>query len=144
MEEPLDRRRVAGSPRERPPEEVLVERERAAVRVAVAEVDVQPLEVMWAEHHTLQYRRLEVRQVPREPLLDAVGVPLAKLVVPGPVADVDRSRRIALRHARQLLQLDPEDPLPVGRPRRIDRQRLADDDRRLGGQQAALGFVHGP
>ena len=32
-------------------------------------------------------------------------------------------------------------PLPVGRPARIDRQRLAADDRRLGRQQPALGLV---
>ena len=49
VEQPLDRRRVPGAARERPPQEVLVERERAAVRVAVAQVDVLPLEVVRPE-----------------------------------------------------------------------------------------------
>ena len=42
---------------------------------------------------------------------------------------------------RQLLQLDPQQPGALGRARRVHRQRLADDDRRLGRQQPALGLV---
>src|SRR5262249_42051708 len=49
LPQPLDRRRVAGTAPERAPEEVLVERERAAVRIAVTEIDVRPLQVVRTE-----------------------------------------------------------------------------------------------
>src|SRR5439155_588917 len=80
--EPSDRRRVAGTARKRPPEKVLVERERAAVRVAADEVDVQPLEVVRPKRNALHERGLEVRDVAREPRLDPVGIALARIVVP--------------------------------------------------------------
>ena len=74
--------------------------------------------------------------------LDAVGVPLAEVVRPLAVADVDLAGRVALDAPRQLLQLDPEKAAAVGRARGVHRQRLADDDGRLRRQQAALGLVH--
>ena len=58
-----------------------------------------------------------------------------------PVARVELAGGVALHVPRQLLQLDPEDPLALRRAARVDRQRLAADDRRLGRQQAALGLV---
>ena len=70
---------------ERPPEEVLVERERAAVGIAVPEVDVRPLQVVRAERDPLQDRRLEVGDVAREPCLDPVRVALTQLVVHSPL-----------------------------------------------------------
>ena len=76
-----------------------------------------------------------------EPRLDPVGVALAQLLRPGAVADVELARGVALHLPRQLLELDPEDPLAVGRAARVDRQRLAADDGRLGRKQAALGLV---
>src|SRR5205085_5031656 len=54
LPEALDRRRVPGAAPERSPEEVLVERERAAVRVSVPEVDVRSLQVVRAERNPLQ------------------------------------------------------------------------------------------
>src|ERR1700745_3365679 len=80
--QPLDRRRMAGAPRERPPQEVLVERECAAVRVAVPQVHVHALEVVRPERHPLDDRRLEGRDVPHGPCLDAVCVALSRVVVP--------------------------------------------------------------
>ena len=44
-------------------------------------------------------RRLEVRDVPREARLDAVGVALAQALRPGPVADVELAGRVALDRA---------------------------------------------
>ena len=44
---------------------------------------------------------------------------------------------------RQLLQLEPEDARALRCARRVDRQRLAADDRRLRRQQPALGLVDG-
>src|SRR4051794_29464321 len=66
LPQPLDRRRVAGTAPERPPEKVLVECERAAVGVAVPEIDVGPLQVVRAERDPLQDRRLEVGDVSRQ------------------------------------------------------------------------------
>src|SRR5207248_1757890 len=101
--EPLDRRRVAGAARERAPEEVLIERERTAVRIAVHEVDVHPLEVGRGENDAVQQARLEVRDVPREPCLDAVGVALLETVRPDALADVELARGVALHVPGQLL-----------------------------------------
>ena len=44
---------------------------------------------------------------------------------------------------RQLLELDPEEAAALRHARRVDRERLPGDDRRLGRQQPALGLVHG-
>ncbi len=58
------------------------------------------------------------------------------------VSDVELARRIPLHPScGQLLELDPENPRTVGSTRGIDRHRLAADDRRLGREQPALGFV---
>src|SRR5580765_1696001 len=45
---------------------------------------------------------------------------------------------------RKLLQLDPEEPFARGSATVVDRQRLADDHRRFGGQKASLGLVDRP
>ena len=82
--------------------------------------------------------------MPRDARLDAVGVALAQLVRPGAVADVELAGRVALDPPRELLQLDPEEARPGGRPGRVHRQRLADDDGRLGRQQPAVRLVDGP
>ena len=55
--------------------------------------------------------RLEVRDVPREPRLDAVRVALAQPLRPRAVADVELAGGVALDVPRQLLELDPEQPL---------------------------------
>src|SRR5437660_854001 len=104
---------MPGTFRERAPEEVLVERQRAAVRIPADEVDVQALQIVRPERDALDDARLEIRDVPSEPLLDAIGVALARVVVP-------------VETARQLLQLDPQQALAIGSARRIDRQRLPD------------------
>src|SRR5205823_2820940 len=108
LPEPLDRRGVAGAASEGSPEEVLVERERAAVGVAVPQVDVRPLQVVRAERDSLQDRGLEVGDVTRESCLDPVGVPLPELVRPLAVTDVGHGGSVTLDPPRQLLQLDPE------------------------------------
>src|SRR5581483_7688847 len=111
-----------------PPQEALVELERAAVRVAADEVDVRRLQVGRGEADALQDRALEVRYVPRDPGLDPVGVALAELLRPGAVAHVELAGRVALHVPGKLLQLDPEEALPCRGARRVERQRLADDD----------------
>src|SRR3954465_2577673 len=68
----LDRRCVTGAARERPPEKVLVERERAPGRVAVPKVHVQPLEIGGRKHGAAEQARLEIRDVPSESRLDTV------------------------------------------------------------------------
>jgi hypothetical protein len=103
LPEALDRGGVAGAAAERPPEEVLVERERAAVGIAVAEVDVRALQVVGTQRDALQDRRLEVRDVPRQTRLDPVGVPLPQLVRPFAAARVDLAGGVALDPPRQLL-----------------------------------------
>ncbi len=107
------------------------------------EVHVRGLEVGGREHGSAEQRRLEVRDLAGESLLDAVGVPLSQTVGPGSVADVELVRGVAPDAPRELLQLDPQEPLPGRRPGRVDRQRLADDDGRLGRKQPALGLVDG-
>ena len=77
----------------------------------------------------------------REPRLDAVGVALAQLLRPRPVAGVELAGGVALHLPRQLLELDPEHPLALRGAARVDRQRLPADDRRLGREQPALGLV---
>src|SRR5436190_3424865 len=113
--EPLDRSPVAGPRRERAPEEVLVERERAAVWIAVPQVDVQLLDVRRREYDAVEQARVEIRNVRGEPRLDAVGIVLAQTLRPHAVAHVEVARGVALDTPRQLLQLHPEEPLPVGR-----------------------------
>src|SRR5581483_6746477 len=99
--EPVDRRHVPAAAGERPPQEVLVERQRAAVRVAPPEIHVHPLEVVRPERNPLHDRRLEIRHVPGEAGLEPIGVPLSLLVVP-------------LQPRRELLQLDPQQSFPLG------------------------------
>src|SRR6185437_3150548 len=100
----FDRCPVAGQLAERPPQEVLVERERAAVRVAVVEVDVRSLEIRRRQADTPEDRRLEVRDVARETRLDAIGVALAQLLRPRSVAArddvVELAGRVALHVPR--------------------------------------------
>ena len=86
--------------------------------------------------------RVEIRDVVREPRLDPVRVTLLQPLRPDAVADVELTGGVALRAPGQLLELDPEETLARGRARRIDRQRLADNDRGLGTEEATLCFVH--
>ncbi len=86
-------------------------------------------------------RGVEVLDVPADPRHDPVGVGLAQLLRPAAVAGVDLARRVALRPGRQLLELHPEHPGALGRPRRVERERLPERDRRLGREQAAVGLV---
>src|SRR5436309_8829261 len=95
VEEPAHRRAVPGLSRERPPEKVLVECKRARVGIAVLEVDVRRLQVCGREHDALADRRLEVRDVLCDALLDAVRVALAQRLAPGSVACVELTGRIA-------------------------------------------------
>ena len=81
--------------------------------------------------------------MPRDARVDAVGIGLAQLLRPGAVADVELARGVALRPRRQLLQLEPQDPRALGRARRVDGHGLADRDRRLGREEAAVGLVDG-
>src|SRR5262249_60488600 len=137
-----DRRAVARKRRARPPEQVLVERAGAGVDVAADEVHVGALDVGRREDDALQESGLEIGYVARDSGLDAAGVSLLELVRPGAVARVDLARGVACGPTGQLLKLDPEDALALGRARRIDRKRLADDDSRLCGKQPALRLVH--
>src|SRR5205823_12868961 len=107
VEDAVHRRPVSGLRRERPPEEVLVERERAAVGVAALEIAVGRLQVRGRENDPLQDPALQVAHVPRDPRLNAVGVALAQFLSPVAALRVDLSRRVALHVPRQLLQLDP-------------------------------------
>ena len=106
---------MTGLLRKRPPEEVLVERERAGVRIAALEVDVRRLQVRGRKHDALADRRLEVRDVVCDAPLDAVGVTLAQRLRPRAVADVELAGRVPLDLPRQLLQLDPEEAPALGR-----------------------------
>src|SRR6187200_1166539 len=118
--EALDRRAMTRRGRERPPEEVLVERAAPGVDVAPDEVRVERLEVDGGERDPAQRGGAEVLDRVAEPGDDPVGVRLAKLLRPGPVPDVELARRIALHSAGgELLQLDPDDPLALRRPRRV-------------------------
>ena len=76
-----------------------------------------------------------------DPLHDPVGVRLAQLLRPGAVADVELAGGVALRPRRKLLQLHPDHPRAVRRARGVDGHRLAERDRRLGREQAAVGLV---
>src|SRR5439155_20164720 len=109
-----DRRRVARQGGRRPPEQVLVERARAGVDVPADQVHVRLLDVGRRKYDAAEERRLEIRDVAGDPCLDAVGVALAELLRPGAVADVELTRRVALRTRGQLLKLDPEDRLALG------------------------------
>ena len=106
------------------------------------QVDVCCLQVDRGEHDSLAQRGVEIRDVPGNPRLDPVGVPLAKLLRPRAVASVELPGGVALHAPGQFLELDPEEPGAVGRARRVNRQGLTDDDGRLRRQQAALGLVH--
>ena len=79
----------------------------------------------------------------REARLDSIRIALAQLLCPGAVAGVELARCVSLDPPRELLQLDPQQTAPFGRPRGVDRQRLANDHRRRGREQTTLGFVHG-
>src|SRR2546423_15363913 len=85
----VDGRAVTRLLREGSPEEVLVECERPGVRIAPLEVDVRGLKVCRRQNDPFQHGRLQVRDVPRESLLDAVCVALAQRFGPRPVAAVE-------------------------------------------------------
>src|SRR3954451_782966 len=91
VEDTVDRCAMSRLRRKRPPEEVLVERERPAVRIAVCEVRIRRLEIGRGEDDPRADRALELRDVRRDPRLDAIRVPLAQLRRPPSVAGVDLS-----------------------------------------------------
>ena len=142
--QPVDGRGMPRPARERPPQEVLVEARARRRTGRRGRGSGSPPGGQRERGDALQDRRLEVGDVPRDPRLDPVGVALAQLLRPRPVAGVDLARGVALHVPRELLELDPEDAPPSGRAARVDRERLPDDDRRLGRQQPALGLVHRP
>ena len=78
----------------------------------------------------------------REPRLDPVGIALAQLVAPGSVSRLELAGGVALDAPRQLLELDPQEPLARRGAALVHRQGLAADDRRLGRQQPPLRLVH--
>src|SRR5207244_13652372 len=117
LEEAVDGGSMPGLAGEGTRDEVLVERQRARIWVALLEIDVRGLEIRRRKHDTTQDRGLEVRNVPPDPRLDPVGVALAQRLVPRPVPDVQLACRVAFHVPRELLQLDPEDAFP-GRPAR--------------------------
>ena len=88
-------------------------------------------------------RGLEVRDLAGQAGLDAVGVALARSSVQVPSPASSSPAASPFGRARQLLELDPQDRRALGSARGIDRGRLTADDRRLGGEQAALGLVDG-
>src|SRR5690349_9472772 len=98
----LDRSRVPGARWEGPPEQVLVEGDRAGIRVAVMEVDVCGLQVGRREHNAPEDRRLEVRRVRGDPCLDPVRVALAQLLGPPPMLRVELAGRVAFDVPGQL------------------------------------------
>ena len=80
----------------------------------------------------------------RQARLDPVCVVLTPRIRPLAAAEIRPTAGVALDPPRQLLELDPEESAAVGRAGRIERKRLADDDRALVRQQPALCLVHGP
>ncbi len=89
-------------------------------------------------------RARKILDVAGEQRLHPVGIGLANLRRPASVRGRgDFALRVALDVARRLRQLQPEDRLSLRRSRRIERGRLTDADRWLGGQEAALAFVGG-
>src|SRR5271167_3510033 len=127
---------------ERAPDEELIETAIPTIRIAADEIDVQALEIGGGIDLARDRQARKILDVPRKQSLDAVGEGLADGLGP---ASVRRRRnlagRVALDEARRLRQLQPEDRLAFGRPRRIERGRLTHADRRLRRQEAALGFV---
>src|SRR5581483_7115194 len=95
--EPVDVGAVAGQPRPRAPDEVLVERARPRVDVAARHVRVRRLDVGGRGRDPPQDRRLEVRCMGGDPRLDPVGVRLTQRLRPRAVADVDLAGRVAHR-----------------------------------------------
>src|SRR5438477_8512908 len=89
LKDVADRRAMARLLRERPPEEVLVECERAGVRIAALEVDVRPLQIRRRQYNPFEHCRLEVHNVPREPGLDPVRVVLAQRFRPRAATGVE-------------------------------------------------------
>src|SRR5439155_3697168 len=65
--EPVDRCAMAGERRAGTPDEVLVERARAAVDVPAGHVHVRGLDVGRREDDALEERRVEVRELAAEP-----------------------------------------------------------------------------
>src|ERR671935_1992394 len=141
VEEVADRGAVARLCGKRPPEEVLVDRERSAVRVAALEVAIGGLEVGRREDDAFEDRAFQVRCPLRETCLDPVRVALPQLLRPGAVLGVELAGAVAFYVPRELLELEPEDETALGRARRIDSRRLTHDDRGLGREQPALRFV---
>src|SRR4051812_40273843 len=136
---------VTGSLCQRAPEEILVERARAAVDVAADEISVERLEAGRRDNDALQRRGTEVLDRVAKPGDDAIGIRLAELVGPAAVARVEVAGGIGLDSAcRKFLQLDPDDRLAIRRAGRVERHRLATDDRRLGREEPSLCLVDGP
>src|SRR6266705_2528534 len=82
VKEVADWRVVTRLRREGTPEEVLVERKRAAVGIAPLEVTVGGLQIRRTERDSPEDRAREVRGVARDPGLDPVGVALAEFIRP--------------------------------------------------------------
>ena len=79
----------------------------------------------------------------RNPRLDPVGVALAQRLVPRAVPDVELAGRVAFTCHGSSCSWIQRMPFARGSARVVDRKRLSDDDRRLGGQQTTLCLIDG-
>src|SRR3984957_12889533 len=129
---------------ERAPEEGLVERAGAAVRIAADEIDVHRLEVRGRIRPAGELDLSPVLYMPSEPQLDPVRVRLAHCLGPAAVRRrFDFLSRVALHEARRFGQLQPKDRCARRRPTWIERGWLADANRWLRRQEAAFRLVRG-
>src|SRR5580704_6137316 len=95
---------------ERTPEEELVERARAAIRIAADEIDVHRLEVRRRIGPPRELDLGPVLDMGGEPPLDAVRVRLAHGLRPTAIRGrVDLAGRVAFHEAWRLRHLQPED-----------------------------------
>src|ERR1700722_18811398 len=128
----------------RTPEEELVERASAAIRIAADEIDVHRLEVRRRIGPPRELDLGPVLDMGGEPPLDAVRVRLAHCLRPATIRGrFDLAGRVALHEARRLRHLEPKDRRTRRRSAWIKRSWLAYADRGLGRQEAAFGFVRG-
>jgi len=111
MIETLDRRTVAESGR-RTPQEKLVGRTTAAIRIPANQVDIVPLQVGGRKHRALADGAGQIGYLARELFYDAIGVGFAQPLAP-PAVNIQPTGGVTHRPAWQFLQLQPQNPSPL-------------------------------
>jgi hypothetical protein len=113
--QPVHRSAVVGHSCEWAPQKELIWRARPAIRIAANQIDIGGFQIGRREHCPLHDRALEVGNLPTQLGNYPISVSFAQRFRPPAIARINLPGGIAFGTAGQFLQLQPENPLSLGR-----------------------------